>query len=268
MIQGLSDKVSFPLTNIFIVNSSRKSAHSNAYFYGFWRNQRIVLFDTLLTREDLIVPSHKYVSNLSLKEERYTEVLSEHESSNTTISNDNQDSYEDYKFSKSEYIQGNLDSEKSFDPLSNEEVLAIVCHELGHWVYQHNIKSLVLNEIVLFVYIALFSLLLDNSLFYTRFGFVDSQPIIVGIVIIFGFIFAPIDFLLSFCINFLNRRFEYSADAFAAKMGMGSLLSSAIIKLTRDNKSFPINDPLYSTFHNHHPSTIERLNALKIYKTD
>ena len=25
-----------------------RSAHSNAYFYGFWRNKRIVLFDTLL----------------------------------------------------------------------------------------------------------------------------------------------------------------------------------------------------------------------------
>lgn len=27
---------------------THRSAHSNAYFYGFWRNKRIVLFDTLL----------------------------------------------------------------------------------------------------------------------------------------------------------------------------------------------------------------------------
>lgn len=28
-----------------------RSAHSNAYFYGFWRNKRIVLFDTLLEED-------------------------------------------------------------------------------------------------------------------------------------------------------------------------------------------------------------------------
>lgn len=27
---------------------SKRSSHSNAYFYGFFKNKRIVLFDTLL----------------------------------------------------------------------------------------------------------------------------------------------------------------------------------------------------------------------------
>jgi len=30
------------------VSGSRRSSHSNAYFYGFHKNKRIVLFDTLL----------------------------------------------------------------------------------------------------------------------------------------------------------------------------------------------------------------------------
>ena len=30
-----------------------RSAHSNAYLYGFWKNKRIVLFDTLI-QDDLI----------------------------------------------------------------------------------------------------------------------------------------------------------------------------------------------------------------------
>ena len=34
-IEDLAKKVSFPLTNLFTVDGSRRSAHSNAYFYGF-----------------------------------------------------------------------------------------------------------------------------------------------------------------------------------------------------------------------------------------
>ena len=31
-----------------MVSGSKRSSHSNAYFYGFFKNKRIVLFDTLL----------------------------------------------------------------------------------------------------------------------------------------------------------------------------------------------------------------------------
>ena len=40
-------KINFPLSNIFIMDGSRRSAKSNAFFTGFGRNKRIVLFDTL-----------------------------------------------------------------------------------------------------------------------------------------------------------------------------------------------------------------------------
>jgi STE24 endopeptidase len=47
------------LTKIFIVDGSRRSAHSNAYFYGMFKNKRIVLFDTLIKQvRDFIVYKH------------------------------------------------------------------------------------------------------------------------------------------------------------------------------------------------------------------
>lgn len=49
-IEALASKVKFPLTKVFVVDGSRRSAHSNAYMYGFHKNKRIVLFDTLLTQ--------------------------------------------------------------------------------------------------------------------------------------------------------------------------------------------------------------------------
>lgn len=47
-IERLARSVKFPLTKLYVIDGSRRSAHSNAYFYGFGQNRRIVLFDTLL----------------------------------------------------------------------------------------------------------------------------------------------------------------------------------------------------------------------------
>ncbi len=47
-IEELAASVHFPLKKLFVVEGSRRSAHSNAYFYGFFKNKRIVLFDTLI----------------------------------------------------------------------------------------------------------------------------------------------------------------------------------------------------------------------------
>ena len=50
-IKTFSDKVGFKLDNIFVINGSKRSTKSNAYFTGLGRKKRIVLYDTLI--EDL-----------------------------------------------------------------------------------------------------------------------------------------------------------------------------------------------------------------------
>ena len=47
-IVKLAKKIGFPLSKIYVVDASKRSAHSNAYYYGFGNNKRIVLFDTLI----------------------------------------------------------------------------------------------------------------------------------------------------------------------------------------------------------------------------
>lgn len=56
-IEKVAAQVHFPLTKIFVMDGSKRSAHSNAYQYGFGSNKRIVLFDTLqqqCTEEDIV----------------------------------------------------------------------------------------------------------------------------------------------------------------------------------------------------------------------
>merc|ERR1719429_872542 len=51
-IEELAASVDFPLYKLFVVEGSKRSSHSNAYFYGFYKFKRIVLFDTLLEEEE------------------------------------------------------------------------------------------------------------------------------------------------------------------------------------------------------------------------
>lgn len=52
-IEAMAKTVDFPLTKLFTVDGSRRSAHSNAYFYGFFKNKRIVMYDTLMKQVEL-----------------------------------------------------------------------------------------------------------------------------------------------------------------------------------------------------------------------
>jgi len=48
-ILALATKLGFRTKGIFVVDSSRRSRHSNAYFTGLGRSKRIVLYDTLVS---------------------------------------------------------------------------------------------------------------------------------------------------------------------------------------------------------------------------
>lgn len=47
---GLVDRAKLPVQEILVMDASRRSKHTNAYFAGFGATRRIVLYDTLLTQ--------------------------------------------------------------------------------------------------------------------------------------------------------------------------------------------------------------------------
>ncbi|KAF7731263.1 hypothetical protein EC973_000679 [Apophysomyces ossiformis] len=51
-IEELAASIKFPLKKLYVIDGSKRSSHSNAYFYGFGKNKQIVLFDTLLEHSD------------------------------------------------------------------------------------------------------------------------------------------------------------------------------------------------------------------------
>uniref|UniRef100_A0A8C1MKJ5 CAAX prenyl protease n=1 Tax=Cyprinus carpio TaxID=7962 RepID=A0A8C1MKJ5_CYPCA len=236
-IESMAKSICFPLTKVYVVEGSKRSSHSNAYFYGFFKNKRIVLFDTLL--EDY--------SPLNKPGEKEPGTGEENEAAGN-----------ESKSKPKNKKQG----------CSNPEVLAVLGHELGHWKLGHTVKNIVISQMNSFLCFFLFAVLIGRRELFMAFGFRDTQPTLIGLMIIFQFIFSPYNELLSFCLTVLSRRFEFQADAFARSMGRSSELYSALIKLNKDNLGFPVADWLFSMWHYSHPPLLERLRALTGPKQD
>ncbi len=52
-IKSYSDKVKFPLKNIFVMDGSKRSSKGNAFFSGFGKRKKVVLFDTLVEKHSV-----------------------------------------------------------------------------------------------------------------------------------------------------------------------------------------------------------------------
>jgi STE24 endopeptidase len=232
-IEELASSIDFPLYKLFVVEGSKRSSHSNAYFYGFFKFKRIVLFDTLLEESE--------------REKLKTEEDKEADEKKVKEMND-----DDKKKREEEKKKG----------CSTPEILAVLAHELGHWSLNHVLKNILISEVHIFLMFALFGYLYHMQLLYTAFGFPDERPVLIGLMIILQFITAPYNAVLDFLMTCLTRKFEFEADAFAAKMGKAAELKTALVKLNNDNLSFPIYDWLYSAWHHSHPPLLERMAAI------
>ncbi|XAR54027.1 Ste24 endopeptidase [Bertholletia excelsa] len=194
-IENLASSLKFPLKKLFVVDGSTRSSHSNAYMYGFFKNKRIVLYDTLIQQ------------------------------------------------CKNE-----------------EEVVAVIAHELGHWKLNHTVYSFIAVQILTFLQFGGYTLVRNSRDLFQSFGF-DTQPVLIGLII-FQHTVIPLQHLVSFGLNLVSRSFEFQADAFAKKLGYGSALRAGLVKLQEENLSAMNTDPWYSAYHYSHPPLVERLAAL------
>ena len=114
---------------ISVFSGSKRSAHSNAYFYGFFNNKRIVLFDTLLQDWE-----SKTSESEADKKEADAAAVPEKEAD----SGDGTESNKDSSDKKEAAVKKGC---------SNLEVVAVLSHELGHWSMNHVFKNIVLIQV-------------------------------------------------------------------------------------------------------------------------
>jgi STE24 endopeptidase len=51
-VEALARKLNFPLQEMYVIDGSKRSAHSNAYFYGLPWKKHIVIYDTLIEKSE------------------------------------------------------------------------------------------------------------------------------------------------------------------------------------------------------------------------
>ena len=194
-IHRTAKALGFRMRGVWRMDASRRSTRSNAFFTGFGRFRRIVLFDTLIARH--AVP----------------------------------------------------------------ELVAVLAHEIGHYKRRHLLVSFLAVAASTGLMFFLLSFLMERRGLFDAFRMARVSPY-AGIVL-FGFLYAPVQTVLSALLNALSRRNEYAADAFAAAAAGAGPMISALKKLSVDNLSNLTPHPLKVILDYSHPPVLERIRALR-----
>jgi STE24 endopeptidase len=199
-IENYARSQDFRMKGVFKMDGSRRSAKTNAFFTGFGKSRRIVLFDTLIEKHT--VP----------------------------------------------------------------ELVSIVAHEMGHYKKKHIQKALVRSTVMTGLVFFLVSFFINNRRLFDAFGM--EQLSIYASLCFFGFLYAPVETAVSLVENFISRKHEYEADAYAAgTTGNAGPMVSGLKKLAVDNLSNLTPHPFKVFLAYSHPPVLQRINALRIPKS-
>ncbi len=193
-IESYSQKVSFPLDNVFVMDGSKRSEKSNAFFSGLGKRKKIVLFDTLIEKH------------------------------------------------------------------SQEELIAVLAHEVGHYKKKHVIQGFVLSILQSGLMLFILSRFVSTPELSQALG--SAEYGIHLNLLAFGLLYSPISLVLGLLMNLFSRKNEYEADHYAATTYRAESLREALIQLHEHNLSNLTPHPLYVFFNYSHPTLLQRLGAL------
>lgn len=145
--------------------------------------------------------------------------------------------------------------------MNQEEILAVLSHEVGHWKRKHVLKRIILTESLAFCGLYLAYRLLQAPWLPGIAGQTDAS--FFARVLILGFLSSIVMFPLTPLWSFLSRRDEWESDRFAVELTGGSgAMASALVKLSKENLSNLHPHPFYAAFYYSHPPVVERIRSL------
>jgi len=148
-------------------------------------------------------------------------------------------------------------------PYTTSEILAILCHEIGHWFHAHVLRMLLISSVHIFVVFRMYAFVMYSAPLFQSFGFApEERSIMIGLSI-FMLMWTPVETAFGMCMVVLTRMHEYQADDFAVKQNRSLQLGTGLRKLCIENLGDLNPDPLYAWFHHSHPSLVERLRNMR-----
>jgi STE24 endopeptidase len=146
--------------------------------------------------------------------------------------------------------------------LKEEEIVAVLAHEVGHYKKRHTLSGLLLSLLQTALTLYLFSLFVGEDSFAVALGGTKAS-FHLGLIA-FGILYSPISTLLGIGSNLFSRRNEYQADRYARRHYGGEQLISSLKVLSRNNLSNLTPHPAYVFVHYSHPTLLQRIRALQV----
>ncbi|MGZ4958516.1 MAG: M48 family metallopeptidase [Methylomonas sp.] len=148
-----------------------------------------------------------------------------------------------------------------FDTLVNsldeEELEAVLAHELGHFKCKHVLKMLAASSVMTLISFAVLGWLITQDWFFDGLGVSTHSN--AAALLLFMLVSPVFTTFMQPITAYFQRKFEFEADDFATRNAQGSKMISGLVKLYEENASTLTPDPLYSAFHYSHPPAAIRI---------
>lgn len=145
--------------------------------------------------------------------------------------------------------------------LEDEEIVAVLAHEVGHYKKHHIIFNLIASIGITGFTFWILSLMLENPVLSHALN-VDEPSFHIGLIA-FGVLYSPLSEITGLLMNFLSRRFEYQADDYAKSTYAHTPLISGLKKLSKKSLSNLTPHKAYVFVHYSHPTLLDRIRNLQ-----
>jgi STE24 endopeptidase len=145
--------------------------------------------------------------------------------------------------------------------LSEEEIVAVLAHEIGHYKKKHVLVSLLSSVLLTGFMLFLFSLVVNSPQLSQAIGS-QNASFHLGLIV-FGILYSPLSLLIGLLTNYISRSNEFTADKFVTDNFKPEILAEALKKLSVKNLSNMMPHPAYVFFHYSHPPLLSRLAKLE-----
>ncbi len=147
------------------------------------------------------------------------------------------------------------------DKSTEDQILAVLAHELGHATHKDTLKGLIQQLFVIGLYVLVLGFILTTVDLHTAFYL--SNVHFGFSIILMSILLSPVNTLLGLYTNYVSRVHEYKADAFAAKHTSKEAMISALKLLVVENFANLTPHPLYVKLYYSHPPISSRIASVE-----